>query len=93
MPVWRCRLYCPHGVRRAKEDGPLLPLHELVAVLALTAVPLFVAVMAKTVTGAYYDRYAIIAVLGCAFGFAVLACRHARGCPLVGTFIVLACLY
>jgi hypothetical protein len=69
------------------------PRHELAAVLAFVAIPVVCVVLAKTVTGAFVDRYAIAGVIGCAalVGLGTgMAAAHRPAFPLVAVVCLLS---
>jgi len=68
--------------------GP--PWHELVAVVGFLLLPVFLHLGALVVTGAYMDRYALPAIVGCASLLGFLLHQTARGRPEVGV-ILLGC--
>ncbi len=69
-----------------EEDVGRPPVHELAAVVGFVAIPIVAVVLAKTVTGAFVDRYAISGLVGCAAlaGFGIgMAARRRASLPLV----------
>jgi len=69
-----------------EQDVIRPPLHEIAAVLGFVAIPVVAVVLAKTMTGAFVDRYAISGLVGCAAlaGFGVgMAAERRPSLPLV----------
>jgi hypothetical protein len=69
------------------------PRHELAAVLAFVSIPVVCVVLAKTMTGAFVDRYAIAGVIGCAalVGLGTgMAAAHRPSLPLVAVVCLLS---
>ena len=68
------------GTLRDAGTRPSPPLHEVVAVCGFAAVPFVCVTLAKVVTGAFVNRYALPAVIGLAalagFGVAAVSRRH-----------------
>jgi len=63
--------------------------HEVVALVALTALPLAGVILGKAVTGALYPRYVLAAIPGCTMLAALLAARFSSNCPRVGSAFLL----
>jgi hypothetical protein len=81
------------GVLRSRsaksETGELTqPVYELVAVAALVLLPVFAVLLGKTVTNAYYNRYAISAVVGIALILTLAAARAGRGSPALACVVL-----
>lgn len=74
--------------RAAKTERNPLPLHEVVAVIALMMVPVL-AVAASFVLGAYTQRYGIASFVGLTIALAFLAWSRSSGSPVLGTACVL----
>ena len=68
---------------------PLVPIHELVAVTGLVAMPLITMVLAKLVTNAYWPRYALPTVIGCDLLIILSAAILTRNRPAVGVSLAL----
>jgi len=72
----------------SKQNEPigvlLVPIHELVAVTGLVAMPLITMVLAKLVTNAYVPRYALPTVIGCDLLIVLSAAILTRNEPAVG---------
>jgi hypothetical protein len=76
-------------VRLARPDSPSdgerhrspesMPLHEYVAITAFSLIPILTQVMAKTVTNAFTERYALPAIIGLSLITATLVDWRARG--------------
>lgn len=54
-----------HVVSRRRPDV-IIPLHEVAAGIGFTLIPVLAMILAKTITGAFTDRYAMPAVIGVA---------------------------
>jgi Dolichyl-phosphate-mannose-protein mannosyltransferase len=74
------------------DNGPCQPLHELVAVAALVLLPVFAVLLGKTVTNAYYHRYAISAVIGISLILTLAASRASRGSPVFASLALVVLL-
>jgi hypothetical protein len=75
-----------YRVKKIERDP--LPIHEVVAVIALMMIPVF-AVAVSFVVGAYTQRYAIAAFVGITIALAFLAWSRSSGSPVLGTACVL----
>jgi hypothetical protein len=67
--------------------------HEVAAVLAFIAIPVVCVVLAKAVTGAFVDRYAISGLIGCAalVGLGIgMAAAHRPTLPLAAVICLLS---
>jgi len=68
---------------RIDDDGRpsqrSMPIHEYVAIAAFTLIPIFTQILAKTVTNAFSERYALPAVIGISLMIGILVDWRARG--------------
>ena len=81
---------CAEG-KEATRERPRIPLHEMSAVVGFLLIPAVGVALAKTVVGAYSDRYALPAVIGVciivAWGLSSLVA--AREAPAAGLALLL----
>jgi hypothetical protein len=77
------------SIQNEPIDLLLVPIHELVAVTGLVAMPLITMVLAKFVTNAYVPRYALPTVIGCDLLIVLSAAILARNRPAVGVSLAL----
>lgn len=80
----------PPGVPEEQSEGPRV--HELAAAVGFAAAPLVALVLAKLVTHAFTDRYALPAVLGlsCLIAWAAFRLWRDRPLPAVVLLLLLA---
>jgi hypothetical protein len=57
-------LVSPARFRRTVEPANSIPIHEIAAVAAFALLPVAAVIVAKTITGAFTDRYVLPAVIG-----------------------------
>jgi hypothetical protein len=77
--------------REVSHPGEEIPLHELAAAVVLCLIPIFLYIAAITVTKAFTDRYAIVAVNG----FSILvayACHRLGRANSILAVIMIACI-
>jgi hypothetical protein len=77
----------PMTPRRRTHESP--PLYEMAAALAFTVLPVVTVILAKLVTGAFVNRYALPAVIGFSILLAFAANRLLNGRALIGAVLVL----
>jgi 4-amino-4-deoxy-L-arabinose transferase-like glycosyltransferase len=75
-----------------QATGPAQPQHELVAVAALVLLPVFAVLLGRTITNAYYHRYAISAVIGISLVLTLAAFRASRGSPVFASLALFVLL-
>lgn len=80
----------PSGPNRDSRCTP--PFHEIAAALGFIAIPVVAFVLAKTVTGALTDRYALPSVIGFSILFAFAAYRLLDGRVIIGASLVVSLL-
>ena len=75
IPLLVCLLAWLARGRRDKAEATVMPIEEVVAVATLLATPVWVFLLAKTVTNAYEVRYTMITLVGVAVAAPLLARR------------------
>ncbi len=76
--------------RQGDKIPPALMLHEMVAVLGLMAIPVVAVTLSVLLTGAFTDRYALPAVIGCGVIFACAARKLFSDRPAIAAMLMLA---
>ncbi len=79
-----------HSPRPDPRGAPGPRPHEMVAVLGFMAIPAIAVAFSMWVTGAYTDRYALPAVIGCSVIVAVAAHRSLRDRPAAAVILTLS---
>jgi hypothetical protein len=72
------------------RNAPGLRLHELAAAVGFMAIPIVAVTLSMLVTGAFTDRYALPAVLGCSIVFATAAHRLLCDRPAAAAILTLS---
>ncbi|MGH9851873.1 MAG: hypothetical protein ACREBD_18710, partial [Blastocatellia bacterium] len=72
-----------NSLRRIDKYPPAPSLHEMAAAFGFMALPVFAVTLSKFVTGAYTDRYALPAVIGCSIIIATAAHRLLHDRPAI----------
>jgi hypothetical protein len=72
------------------RNAPGLPLHELAAAVGFMVIPIVAVILSMLVTGAFTDRYALPAVLGCSIIVAIAAHRFFCDRPAAAAILALS---
>jgi hypothetical protein len=79
---------------RGQNAQPILPLHELAAAFGLIGLPIIAVILAKLLTGAFTDRYALPAVIGVSILLAFAVRKSAGGRETFGVaLVIITCIW
>lgn len=74
------------------ESNYAVPVYEIAAAFGFVIIPIICVILAKFVTGAFTDRYAIAAVIGCSVLFALIAAKLFGNSALLPAVLVICFL-